>query len=85
MAVSNPIETWRLSPDFHLSYCQPDFSRQKMHWANDNVIYLQRWQQNKPILSKLTLSMDGLPSVSQSEDISDISPLLMDLDKTNNN
>jgi len=84
MSVNNPVETWRLSPDFHLSYCQSDFSRQKMHWANDNTLYLQRWQNNQPILSKLTLSMADLPSVSQSEDISDISPLLMDLDKSTN-
>jgi len=81
MAVSNPVETWRLSPDIHLADCQVGFSRQKMHWANENTLYLQRWQHNQPVLSKFTLSVEGYPSVIKSEDVADINPILMDLDK----
>lgn len=82
MSVSNPVETWRLSPDMHLSDCQVGFSRQKMHWASDNVIYLQRWLDNQPILSKFTLALDGYPSVVKTEKVSSIHPILMDLDKS---
>lgn len=82
MAVSNPVETWRLSPDVHLADCQVGFSRQKMHWSNDNTLYLQRWHNNQPVLSKFTLSAEGYPKVTKSENITDIHPILMDLDKT---
>ena len=81
MAVSNPVETWRLSPDVHLSDCQVGFSRQKMHWANENTLYLQRWHNNQPILSKFTLAVEGYPSVIKSENVANIHPILMDLDK----
>lgn len=81
MAVSNPVETWRLSPDMHLADCQVGFSRQKMHWTKKSALFLQRWQKNESVLSKLTLSADGYPSVIKSEDIANIHPILMDLDK----
>ncbi len=81
MSVVNPVETWRLSPDFHLSDCQVGFSRQKMHWLADNTLYLQRWQNNSPILAKLTLATEGYPSLMQQSDIADIQPILMDIDK----
>lgn len=81
MAVSNPVETWRLSPDMHLADCQVGFSRQKMHWTKKSALFLQRWQKNESVLSKLTLSVDGYPSVIKSEDIANIHPILMDLDK----
>ena len=84
MSVVNPIETWRLSPDFHLSDCQVGFSRQKMHWLNDNTLYLQRWQNNLPILTKLTLATEGYPSLIKQDDISNIQPILMDIDKETN-
>lgn len=82
MAVSNPVETWRLSPDMHLADCQVGFSRQKMHWVNEETLYIQRWQDNQSILSKLTLSTKGYPKVLAREDIEGIHPILMDLDKT---
>jgi DNA-binding winged helix-turn-helix (wHTH) protein/Tol biopolymer transport system component len=81
MSVSNPVETWRLSPDFHLSYCEIGFSRQKMHWLSDETLYIQAWKNNLPILNKLTLKTEGYPSVIHSERIAEIHPLLMDLDK----
>jgi DNA-binding winged helix-turn-helix (wHTH) protein/Tol biopolymer transport system component len=81
MAVSNPVETWRLSPDVHLADCQVGFSRQKMHWSNDNTLYLQRWHNNQPVLSKFTLSSKGYPKVTKRENIANIHPILMDLDK----
>lgn len=81
MSVSNPVETWRLSPDFHLSYCQEGFSRQKMHWFNDDTLYVQQWQNNHPVLTQLTLSLDGYPKVLEQENIANIKPILMDLDK----
>ena len=81
MAVSNPVETWRLSPDRHLADCQVGFSRQKMHWANKSTLYLQRWHENQPVLSKFTLSIEGYPSVTNREDIINVHPILMDLDK----
>ncbi|MBL4908544.1 MAG: PD40 domain-containing protein [Alteromonadaceae bacterium] len=81
MSVANPVETWRLSPDFHLAYCQVGFSRQKMHWLTNTHLYVQRWQHNTPQLTKLTLSFSGLPKITASEDIAAIHPLLMDLDK----
>jgi DNA-binding winged helix-turn-helix (wHTH) protein/Tol biopolymer transport system component len=81
MSVKNPVETWRLSPDFHLAYCEEGFSRQKMHWFSDNTLYVQQWQNNQPVLSKLTLSLEGYPSVIEQETIDNIQPILMDLDK----
>ncbi|MBU2893072.1 winged helix-turn-helix domain-containing protein [Colwellia sp. D2M02] len=82
MSVSNPVETWRLSPDFHLAYCEVGFSRQKMHWYNDNTLYVQQWQNNQPILTQFTLSLEGYPSVIKQEQVDNIAPILMDLDKT---
>ena len=84
MSVVNPVETWRLSPDFHLSDCQVGFSRQKMHWLADNTLYLQRWKNNSPILSKLTLATEGYPSLITQENIDNIHPILMDIDKATN-
>jgi DNA-binding winged helix-turn-helix (wHTH) protein/Tol biopolymer transport system component len=84
MSVVNPVETWRLSPDFHLSDCQVGFSRQKMHWLTDNSLYIQRWKNNSPILSKLTLATEGYPSLIKQEDLESIHPILMDIDKTTN-
>jgi DNA-binding winged helix-turn-helix (wHTH) protein/Tol biopolymer transport system component len=81
MAVSNPVETWRLSPDIHLAECQVGFSRQKMHWSNENTLYLQRWYKNQPVLSKFTMSVEGYPKVTKTEDVANIHPILMDLDK----
>ncbi len=81
MSVVNPVETWRLSPDFHLSDCQVGFSRQKMHWLADNTLYLQRWQNNFPILTKFTLATEGYPSLVTQQDIANIRPILMDIDK----
>ena len=81
MAVSNPVETWRLSPDMHLANCQVGFSRQKMHWVNEDTLYLQRWQDNESILSKYSLSTKGYPTVIERADIDGIHPILMDLDK----
>jgi DNA-binding winged helix-turn-helix (wHTH) protein/Tol biopolymer transport system component len=84
MSVVNPVETWRLSPDFHLSDCQVGFSRQKMHWLTDNRLYLQRWKNNVPHLTKLTLATEGYPSLLEQEDFDDIHPILMDIDKSTN-
>ena len=84
MSVVNPVETWRLSPDFHLSDCPVGFSRQKMHWLTDNRLYLQGWQNNSPILTKLTLATEGYPSLLEQENINSISPILMDIDKATN-
>jgi len=84
MSVVNPVETWRLSPDFHLSDCQVGFSRQKMHWLADNRLYLQRWHNNTPILSKLTLATEGYPSLLKQDNLSGIHPVLMDVDKATN-
>lgn len=84
MSVSNPVETWRLSPDFHLSFCQEGFSRQKMHWFSEDSLYVQQWQNNEPVLTKLTLSLDGYPKVIEQTNVADIKPILMDLDKTSN-
>lgn len=84
MSVINPVEAWRLSPDFHLSDCQVGFSRQKMHWVSDNTLYLQRWQNNLPILTKLTLAMEGYPSLIAQENVENIHPILMDIDKATN-
>ncbi len=81
MAVNNPVETWRLSPDRHLADCQVGFSRQKMHWATQNTLYLQRWVNNQPVLSKFTLVIDDYPQVIKRENIDNIHPILMDLDK----
>ena len=84
MSVINPVEAWRLSPDFHLSDCQVGFSRQKMHWVSDNTLYLQRWQNNLPILTKLTLAMESYPSLIAQENVENIHPILMDIDKATN-
>lgn len=81
MAVANPVETWRLSPDFHLSDCQPGYARQKMHWLEPQTIYLTGWQDDHPILSKITLTTEGLPKVIKKERIGEFKPLLMDIDK----
>lgn len=81
MSVKNPVETWRISPDRHLAYCEPGFIREKIHWLNDNTLYYQAWQNNRPVLSKLTLNMESIPLVSQQELITSLSPRLMDIDK----
>ncbi len=84
MSVVNPVETWRLSPDFHLSDCQVGFSRQKMHWLTDNSLYVQGWQNNSPILTKFILATEGYPSLIEQENINSIHPILMDIDKVTN-
>ncbi len=81
MSVINPIETWRLSVDRPLTPCTPGVRRQKMHWLNDNSIYLSRWHNNQTILTKLTLSVNPSPKVESQEDFVNISPILMDIDK----
>lgn len=81
MAIHNPIETWRISPDRHLAYCTPGFSKQKMHWLADNTIFMQAWHENKPILQRLDLEMDGYPSVKNIKQFPHIHPELMDIDK----
>lgn len=80
-SVANPVETWRLSPDFYLADCEPGYSRQKMHWASIGTLYLGIWQDNQPVLSKATLSTEGLPKVTDIVHYPKYHPLLMDIDK----
>ncbi len=82
MSVINPVETWRLSPDFHLSDCEPGYSRQKMHWLNAETLYLTSWLDNRPVLTKISLSDDKLPMVIDIQHYPKLNPVLMDLDKT---
>lgn len=83
MSVKNPIETWRISPDRHLFYCEPGYSKQKMHWLVDNSVYFQTLQEEIPVLTKLELAFDGYPSVSSTEVFNNVHPILMDIDKQN--
>jgi DNA-binding winged helix-turn-helix (wHTH) protein len=81
MSVSTPVETWRLSPDRHLSDCEPGYSRQKMHWVSSDTLYRRRWRDNQAMLTKVTLSTDEFPQIVEQQDLSEFSPLLMDIDK----
>lgn len=81
MSVQKPIETWRISPDRHLSYCEAGYSRQKIHWSSDNTLYYQSWQKNEPLLSKLTLKLQPNLDVLEIQHFPDISPRLMALNK----
>ncbi|GGI91944.1 hypothetical protein GCM10007978_31840 [Shewanella hanedai] len=81
MSVSTPVETWRLSPDRHLSDCEPGYSRQKMHWVSPETLYRRRWRDNQAMLTKVTLSNDEFPQIVEQQDLPQFNPLLMDIDK----
>ena len=81
MSVKNPVETWRISPDRHLSYCEAGYNRQKMHWSKTNELYFQSWHKNTPQLSKLTLSLDDSPKVIEHHIVPNVQPQLMTLAK----
>ncbi|NTS76737.1 winged helix-turn-helix domain-containing protein [Catenovulum sp. SM1970] len=80
MSVANPIETWRLSPDFHLTDCTPGFEQQKMHWPSQQTFYKVQWsaEHEKKILYRISLSTQGLPKQLLSEPLP-YSPDLMDI------
>ncbi|MFT4924248.1 MAG: DNA-binding winged helix-turn-helix (wHTH) protein [Phenylobacterium sp.] len=86
MSVANPVETWRLSPDFHLGECAVGYSRQKMHWIASDTLYISTWQDNEPVLSKISLSTPTLdkrqPTVQDIKHYPKYHPVLMDIDKT---
>lgn len=84
MTVKNPVETWRISPDRHLAFCEPGFTREKIHWLDDNTLYFQAWKNSRPTLNKLTLDVSSTPKVSKKEQLEQFSPILMDIDKSSN-
>ncbi|GIU40828.1 hypothetical protein TUM4438_02970 [Shewanella sairae] len=75
MSVSQPVETWRLSPDMHISQCAPGYSRAKLHWLSSNVLYHQVWQDNRPTLVRSVLAITPEPKLVSQQTIADFSPL----------
>lgn len=81
MSVANPVETWRMSPDYHLADCQPGARRSKMHWLNNNQLFIVDHQNNEPNLVKLSLVLNNIPKVDKRESIKGYSPILLDIHK----
>lgn len=88
MRVTNPVETWRMSPDAFLAECPVGYSRQKMHWLDDKL-YVQQWHEGKSQLIQYSIGamspqdeVFSIPKVTDQQVIADIEPLLFDIDKT---
>jgi DNA-binding winged helix-turn-helix (wHTH) protein/dipeptidyl aminopeptidase/acylaminoacyl peptidase len=80
MSVVNPVETWRLSPDAHLAYCQPGYEKQKIRWPSQQDIYVAAWQNSEPYLLHLSLTESTKPTVSAMHHYTNFRPLLFDVD-----
>ena len=79
MSVANPVETWRLSPDFALADCAIGQTRHRMQWVSPKTLYvIHQGQQNKH-LSLLTLSTEAKPKVLDTTHFSHINPEHFDI------
>jgi len=79
MSVSNPVETWRLSPDFHMADCQPGFRRSKIHWPVQSTLYTSEWHEDAPKLVEITLDLKTYPQEKRRKLISQYQPIEMDI------
>ncbi len=83
MSVKNPIETWRINPDRYFHDCQPGYSRQKLHWLNNNTLYFQEWLNDKSTLQKLSIVFENAkPVISEQQQVGEFAPVIFDIDKS---
>lgn len=84
MSVSNPVETWRLSPDFHMADCQPGFRRSKIHWPVQSTLYTSEWHDDAPKLVEITLNLSTYPQEKDREILNQYQPIEMDINAKQN-
>lgn len=84
MSVSNPVETWRLSPDFHMADCQPGFRRSKIHWPVQSTLYTSEWHDDAPKLVEITLNLNKYPQEKDREILNQYQPIEMDINAKQN-
>jgi len=80
MSVINPVETWRLSPDSHLNYCQPGYAKQKIQWPSEQDIFVTAWLDSTPYLQHLSLDIEKRPRVLTTKRYTNFRPVLFDID-----
>ena len=79
MSVANPVETWRLSPDFALADCAIGQTRHKMHWVSSQSLYIINQDEQNKHLSLLTLSTENKPKVIDTTHFAHIRPQHFDI------
>ena len=79
MSVANPVETWRLSPDFALANCAIGQTRHKMHWVSSQSLYIINQDEQNKHLSLLTLSTENKPKVIDTTHFTHIRPQHFDI------
>ena len=84
MSVNNPVETWRLSPDFHMADCQPGFRRSKIHWPVQSTLYTSEWHDDAPKLVEITLNLNKYPQEKDREILNQYQPIEMDINAKQN-
>lgn len=84
MSVSTPVETWRLSPDFHMADCQPGFRRSKIHWPIQSTLYSTEWHQGAPKLVEITLDNKTYPKEKSRRLLNQYQPIEMDINAKQN-
>ncbi|SFC98263.1 winged helix-turn-helix domain-containing protein [Pseudoalteromonas denitrificans] len=84
MSVINPVETWRLSPDFHMADCQAGFRRSKLHWPVASTLYSSEWHHGSPKLVEITLNEQGYPKELKRKLYEEFQPIEMDFNANKN-
>jgi len=79
MSVGNPVETWRLSPDFHMADCQAGFRRSKIHWPVQSTLYTSEWHDGAPKLVEITLDNLTYPQEKDRKILKQYQPIEMDI------
>ncbi len=84
IGVNNAIETWRLSPEYTLTKCNPYSAPTRLKWYQPNALFGITWHDNQPRLIKYTLSTDGLVKVLDTTLVGEFKPLAFDINHDGN-
>lgn len=79
IGVNNAIETWRLSPEYTLTQCQPSSAPTRLKWYKPDALFGIVWHDNQPRLMKYTLSLGDKVRVQDTTLIGEFKPLAFDI------